>query len=231
MLVRRTILAVGALLALCSPLEAQVIGTFSWQTQPFCNVITVTVIQQGGQYLLVGADNLCGAGSAPVTGTAVPVAGGDVAFGLTVVPSSGRATHIAATISLASLSGSWSEEGGSGGTFAFGGNLAGSARPAPVGPAVTVGNGEGVGGSICTAGGVEMFTKDAAGTLVNARFSFIIPGFANGQIRADGSIRNGSANLISVQHPSVGAYCLVFSNPQPTQLQAESTVASIHAER
>lgn len=111
--------------------SAQTIGTFSWQTLPYCNVITVTVVQQGGQYQLVGRDNQCGGGPAPVTGTAVP-SGGDVRFGVTVATVSGQPAHLSATISLATLSGTWSDDSGHSGTFAFGGAGAGSPRPAPV---------------------------------------------------------------------------------------------------
>jgi hypothetical protein len=109
---------------------AQTIGTFGWQTQPYCNVITVTVIQQGGLYQLTGSDNLCGAGTAPVTGTAVP-AGGNVVFGVTAGLPSGRAAHLSATINLGTLSGTWSDADGNTGPFVFGATAAGAPRPAP----------------------------------------------------------------------------------------------------
>jgi len=112
------------------PAGAQVIGTFSWQTQPYCNVVTVTVVQQGGLFQLLGSDNQCGAGTAPVTGTAVAV-GGNVAFGLTVAPASGRAAHLSATISLGTLSGTWSDADANTGPFAFGASGGGNPRPAP----------------------------------------------------------------------------------------------------
>jgi len=112
--------------------SAQVIGSLSWQTQPYCNVITVTVVQQGGSFQLVGSDNLCGAGTAAVTGTAVPAAGG-VQFGLTVAQPNGRPAHLSATISLTGLSGPWVDAEGQTGTFAFGGSGGGSPRPAPGG--------------------------------------------------------------------------------------------------
>lgn len=229
---RTTVIAILALMAFGAPVHAQVIGTFSWQTQPYCNVVRLTVIQQGALYQLAGTDNLCGGGTAPVTGTAAP-AGSTVALGFTVALDTGGAVHISALINLITFSGTWSDSVGNTGTFLFGGNTGGSPRPAPalLDRAITGGNGEGVGGSICTAGGVEVFVKDGLGNLVDARFSFIIPGYAHGQIRAAGSIRTGTPNLTSVQHPSTGAYCLVFSNPQPTQLQAEATVVSVHAEQ
>lgn len=121
---------VAVVLALPTVATAQVIGTFAWQTQPYCNAITVTVIQQGGLYQLTGTDNLCGAGTAPITGTAVP-AGANVVFGITAALPSGRATHVSATISLGTLSGTWSDADGNTGPFVFGANVAGSPRPVP----------------------------------------------------------------------------------------------------
>jgi hypothetical protein len=112
--------------------SAQVIGSFGWQTQPYCNVVTVTVVQQGEIFQLSGSDNLCGAGTAAVTGTAVPTAQG-VQFGLTVAMPRGRPSHVSATISLATLSGSWVDAEGHSGPFVFGANVAGSARPTPSG--------------------------------------------------------------------------------------------------
>ena len=101
------------------PAAGQTIGTFTWQTQPFCNVLTLTVIQQGAGYQLVGFDNQCGGAPAPVTGTAVP-SGGGVAFGVAVALGSGRSAHLSASISLASLSGTWIDQDGNSGPFAFG---------------------------------------------------------------------------------------------------------------
>ena len=36
--------------------NAQPLGSFSWQLQPFCNVLTVSVTQQGNIYTLDGYD-------------------------------------------------------------------------------------------------------------------------------------------------------------------------------
>ncbi len=40
---------------------AQPLGTFRWQQQPYCNVFTVSVEQNGGIYTLDGFDDQCGA--------------------------------------------------------------------------------------------------------------------------------------------------------------------------
>ena len=126
----RLLLALAVLFMATQVATAQTLGPFTWQTQPYCNVLTVTVVPQGGHFQLVGSDNLCGAGTAPVTGTAVPV-GGDVRFGISIATPSGRPTHLTTTISLGSLSGSWTDDEGRTGTFQFGGAGGGQARPAP----------------------------------------------------------------------------------------------------
>lgn len=92
------------------------------------------------------------------------------------------------------------------------------------------GNGEGVGGTICVAGQIEVFLYNPRHQPVDGRFSFIVPDFSYGQIRSNGSIRTSSGPLINVEHPGPGQYCLVFSTP-PSGAARESTVISIHAER
>jgi hypothetical protein len=53
---QRVILATIALVT-ASSASAQVVGTFSWQTQPFCNRVTLTVVHVGGIYQLNGVDD------------------------------------------------------------------------------------------------------------------------------------------------------------------------------
>jgi len=110
---------------------AQPLGSFSWQLQPYCNVVTMTAVQQGAIYTLDGFDDQCGAGQrAPVTGVATPNPDGSVGFGLTVIASpSGAPVHVAARITLAALSGTWSDSTGASGTFAFGARAGGPTRP------------------------------------------------------------------------------------------------------
>lgn len=130
MRLRTLLLASLAVMNLSAPAHAQILGSFSWQMQPYCNIVTFTVIQQGERFQLAGTDNLCGAGSAPVVGTAV-LAGADVALGFTVNLASGRAAHVSAVINLNTLSGSWSDDGGNTGALLLGANTGGSPRPAP----------------------------------------------------------------------------------------------------
>jgi hypothetical protein len=113
--------------------EAQVLGTFSWQLQPFCNVVTATIVQQGAQYTVDGYDDQCGAAQrAPLVGLAILNPDGTVGFGLHVVTvPGGRSVEIDARISPATLGGAWRDSVGNAGTFAFGAHSGGSPRPLP----------------------------------------------------------------------------------------------------
>lgn len=125
-------LAVLAALAVLGPVAvaAQTIGTFSWQMQPFCNVLTLTATQVGGTYRLEGTDNECGSGSpASALGMAFPNANGSISFGLTIVTPSGVPAHVRATISLNTLGGTWVDGYGNSGTFAFNASTGGPPRP------------------------------------------------------------------------------------------------------
>ncbi|MGE0812257.1 MAG: tail fiber domain-containing protein [Vicinamibacterales bacterium] len=135
------LLAVGAGRA-----QAQTLGTFKWQLQPYCNVVIMTLTQQGGVYALDGVDDQCGSGKLAATdGTAFINPDGSVGLGFTVVPSpTGVPVTIDATIDVATLSGRWRDTAGNSGTFAFapGGGTGGSPRPAGTSVAgVLVGDG------------------------------------------------------------------------------------------
>jgi hypothetical protein len=118
---------------LATAASAQPLGTFRWQLQPYCNVITVTVVQQGAQYQLDGNDDQCGAEvKASVVGLAFQNPGGSIGFGLTIVTApGGTPVHVDATISIATLSGTWRDSAGNNGTFVFtpGAGVGGSPRP------------------------------------------------------------------------------------------------------
>ncbi len=126
--------AVAILATLWStPVQAQPIGTFTWQLQPFCNRVTVSVTQNGGVYTLDGFDDQCGAAQrAPLVGLATPNPDGTIGFGLHIVTvPGGRAVQVDARITLAALGGPWSDSAGNSGTFVLNGAAAGAARPAP----------------------------------------------------------------------------------------------------
>ena len=52
---------------------AQTIGTFRWQTQPFCNVLVLNVTVSAGAYRLEGTDDQCGATPASAIGKSWPI--------------------------------------------------------------------------------------------------------------------------------------------------------------
>jgi hypothetical protein len=136
-----TAVALAATTFVTASAGAQSLGTLRWQLQPFCNVVTLSVTQQGSLYTLDGYDDQCGAAQrAPLVGLATPNPDGSIGFGMSVVTvPGGRGVQIDARIALATLSGSWSDSAGNAGTFAFGASTGGSARPLPSSPAAVPG--------------------------------------------------------------------------------------------
>lgn len=112
---------------------AQSLGTFRWQLQPYCNVVTVNIVQQGAVFTVDGFDDQCGATQrALLVGTATVNPDGTVGFGLNIVTSpGGRPVQVSARVALASLAGPWTDSAGNGGTFAFNAATGGSPRPVP----------------------------------------------------------------------------------------------------
>jgi len=119
-----------------APARAQSIGTLTWQLQPYCNRVTLTITQNGGIYTLDGFDDQCGAAQrAPLVGIATPNPDGTIGFGLNIVTvPSGRSVHVESRVSLGSLGGPWTDSAGNSGTMVFNGAAAGAARPAPTVP-------------------------------------------------------------------------------------------------
>jgi hypothetical protein len=132
----RCLVAGAVLIGMVGDADAQPLGTFRWQLQPFCNVVTMAVTQNGAVYRLEGSDDQCGGGAdkASVTGTAFPNADGTIGFGLNIVTApGGRPLHVDAEINLGTFSGTWRDSAGATGTFAFtpGAGSGGSPRPLP----------------------------------------------------------------------------------------------------
>lgn len=99
--------------------DAQTIGTFRWQLSPFCNVLSLTIVQQESTYQLVGTDDGCGTTSvAPVTGTAIVASASSVVMGFSVISPAAGSRQYSATINLTNFNGTWSDGDGSG-TFTF----------------------------------------------------------------------------------------------------------------
>ena len=132
-MVRRVVVGLLGVVMTAGAAAAQPLGTFQFQLLPYCNVISLAVVQQGAQYQLDGTDNQCGLGPrASVTGLAFPNPSGWLGFGFTIVTAPGGApVHVDADLNLATLSGAWRDSAGNTGTFPLlvGAPAAGSPRP------------------------------------------------------------------------------------------------------
>ena len=117
------------------PVAAQPVGTFSWQLQPDCNKVTVSVTQAGAIYTLDGYDDQCGAPQrAPLVGLATPNPDGTIGLGFHIATSpGGKTVSVESRISLATIGGPWTDSAGNSGTFVLNGSAAGSPRPVPSG--------------------------------------------------------------------------------------------------
>lgn len=116
-----------------SPVSAQVFGTFTWQMQPYCNLVTLTLTQVPGGYTIDGSDNQCGAAKVGgAGGMALINPDGTVGLEFTVVTApAGKAVHVSASLSPATGSGPWNDSVGNSGTLALGAPGSGSPRPLP----------------------------------------------------------------------------------------------------
>ncbi|MGD9902158.1 MAG: hypothetical protein AB7U83_01715 [Vicinamibacterales bacterium] len=157
----------GAIVALsctaAATASAQPLGTFRWQQQPYCNVLTVNVVQAGGVYQLDGVDDQCGAATqASVVGLAFHNPNGTIGIGLTIVTAPGATpVHLDATLNLPSVNGTWRDSAGAIGPFVItpGAPAAGSPRPVP---RAAFPGGVSVGGTTITNVAAPVAATDAA---------------------------------------------------------------------
>jgi hypothetical protein len=115
---------------------AQVFGTFSWQMLPYCNVVSLTLVNTPAGFTLEGTDNQCGAvNKAGAFGIASFNTSGNVIANFSIVTAPGGSpVHVSAIISPATGSGTWTDSAGNSGTFALSGATPGlPARPQPPG--------------------------------------------------------------------------------------------------
>lgn len=114
--------------------NAQPLGTFRWQLQPYCNVLTLSVVYQNGFYTLDGMDDRCGAAqAASASGVAFLNPNGTVGFGVSTVLPGGTPIHLEATLNLASLGGTWRDSSANTGTFVLRPGASSGGFPRPVG--------------------------------------------------------------------------------------------------
>ena len=191
----RALIALAAALTMLTAsrhADAQSLGTFRWQLQPFCNVIIVNVTQSGAVYTLDGYDDQCGAPTrAPLVGLATPNPDGTIGFGLQLVTTpSATPVAVRASITLAALGGAWSDSAGNSGTMVFNGAAAGSPRPTVV-PAFPAGLAAG-GARVTNVGSPtqasDAANKDYVDTRLPAAFTFQ----ADGGFAARGTVGVGA---------------------------------------
>jgi hypothetical protein len=136
----RILVNLGVVVAIASGADAQSLGTFRWQLQPYCNVVTLSVTQVGGIYRVEGTDDRCGAAqAASAIGTAFLNPDGAIGLGLNIVAApGGQPQPVSATLALATLNGTWRDEAGHVGSLAFtpGAGTGGSPRPLPSLPVI-----------------------------------------------------------------------------------------------
>lgn len=180
--------------------RGDVLGTFRWRLEPFCNVVHLTVIQEGapaegGAGLLSGFDDNCGfSGGLPVSGTIFASPSGFFVGSFTTTGQNVVSVNTLVTIAQ-NGSGGWSDSIGNSGSFLFNPATApGSPRPLVSG--------------IKSGVTAEWVNVNADATLRSSS-----PNLTGTQvIRAPGN--------------SVGFYCLVF--PSGAQLsRPEAAVGSI----
>jgi hypothetical protein len=165
---------------------AQSIGTFRWQQQPYCNVISVLVTQASGVFTLDGFDDQCGAATrAPVTGVATPNPNGTVELGFNIVASpSGAPVHVATAISITTLGGTWRDSTGATGNFVFtpGAGTGGSSRPAPSATTIPASIGLFADGQLIAQGALNVGNIPASGAGVRMMWHPAKAAFRAGQL-------------------------------------------------
>ncbi len=202
---------------LAAPAAAQPLGTFSWQLQPFCNQVTVSITQDGTAYTLDGYDDQCGAPQrAPLVGTAVVNPDGTVGLGMVIVTvPGGRSVHVDARVSPASGTGTWRDSEGFSGPFALGAATGGSERPFPT-SAPAPGSFIDVSGAALTGpygfGVIVSAPTPPVGAAVVAQWGEP-PGLSIGDPAAFKGISRDQAGVHGISSTNIGVYGLSESSP------------------
>lgn len=131
--VRQAALAAAILLMHAVSADAQVFGTLTWQMQPFCNKVTLTLSVLPSGFTLHGFDDQCGNGvRTGAVGTATFNPDGSVGLDFTLLGSTtGSAVQVVTIVSPANGQGIWSDSDGNNGAFALSGSAVGL-PPRPV---------------------------------------------------------------------------------------------------
>lgn len=233
----RGLLTVMAIAAGATSASAQVFGTFSWQMQPYCNTVTLTLTSVTGNFTLDGSDDQCGAAKkASATGIGVFNPDGTVGLNFTILNSpSGKAVHVSANVSPANGQGTWTDDSGRSGTFAFFGNTAGL----PTRPVATSGDSHSIRRVTFT---VNVATTAAnfgtATNLATATFTPTVTGFALIRVRGYCNMTSQTvspANLIIGAaldgETNINSFTDWVAMQLPTSATAQNTQLNFIAER
>lgn len=111
---------VGMVLFATRPLSAQVLGTFTWQMQPFCNKVTLTVTGTPTGFTVHGSDDLCGGFfKAGAVGMATFNGDGTVQVNFSIVLPQAQSVDISARVSPLDGNGFWNSSAGISGSWRF----------------------------------------------------------------------------------------------------------------
>lgn len=147
--------------------SAQVLGTFTWQMQPFCNRVTLTLSSTPGGFVAAGTDDLCGAPKkAAATGFVVFHPDGTIGISMAIAAVAGvQVVDVAAVVSPANGQGTWSDSAGNSGTLVLGGATSGlPARPSAARPIDVADNPVGTDDPCLVSPPVELTLCGAAGS-------------------------------------------------------------------
>ena len=159
--------ALVAALVTPSGATGQVLGTFTWQMQPYCNRVSLTLTGTAGGFVAAGTDDLCGAPRrAGATGFVTFNPDGTVGLSIAIAPSAGgRPVDVAAVVSPANGRGTWSDSAGNSGTLVLDGATTGlPARPSATHPIDVADNPVGIDDPCWGSPLVELTLCGAAGS-------------------------------------------------------------------
>lgn len=112
---------VAGLSASAWPAQAQVFGTFTWQLQPYCNRVSLTLTAMPWGFALAGTDDQCGAATrGAVTGAALFNPDGTVGAHFSIVTADATVAQVATRLDPGTGQGTWTDSRGQGGAFVLG---------------------------------------------------------------------------------------------------------------
>lgn len=119
------------------PASAQVFGTFTWQMQPYCNRVVLTLTAMPWGFALAGSDDQCGGASrSAVTGAAAFNPDGTVSAHFAIATAEATVTQVGTRLNPGTGQGTWTDSRGHGGAFVLGAFTPGMPRRPAAGVAI-----------------------------------------------------------------------------------------------